>query len=1028
MTQPRPQFKVLFPLLSDWLQSGAREKYLGELTPAVKHFVEERSGCLEVVYINSQAVEQDIGAYHRLVTLHQPNAIIIPRLSEGGDSLLTLKELGIPFVLFGSDNQHRGFHWVDTDNFGAMRLAVLKATKLGHARIAFLNGSETLSYGRQRLSGFKAGMNQAEIELDDSLVLSGHPIHSQGLAMTQYLLQQKNPPSCIICATDELAMGACEAITRQGLKVGSSISVIGYGNSEAGQRAHPKLATIAFSYKELGEWLGLTAANLAQGLEKDFVKFRAPVSWQDGESLQPSAGRDRTLELTSSDIETLSLNAKLKQYQRVQSLAQVGSWYWYPELKKFRLSVELKRQLNLVTSDDLLSWEALIDLIAVEDRSKFEKAWAFARLGQEFDVEVRLSDELMPTYMRWFGDFTRDGNGNLVLAEGGAQNITQLVQSREELVLAKQKAEQADAFKSQFLANVTHELRTPLHAVLGLSHRLKTLGVGEEQQKILNQILSSGGQLSSTIDDLLLVTRAEVNAIEIDHHHFNLNQLLNDLKLTIQPLLLNDQISFKVAEVDPSINFLVGDDFRLKQVLTNLLGNAAKFTSQGSIELNVVVQSTLDQQPEVLELEFRVIDSGIGIPNNKLADLFEAFAQADSGVSRSYGGTGLGLSIVKHLVDLMGGRVDVESKPGEGSCFSVVLPFELSTHTQLEAYLANRQIASFRLEDLNVLVVDDSEINLELASGLLEDLGARVDKALSGQKALAALYELNGVVDVILMDLQMPNMDGFETASIIKEQRQFKHIPIIAVSAGVTEEQQRRTSDVGMVGFLPKPFTADQLASEILRVTSYADSSALLEDVSVSLETLDWTAATPFDYEKGQTFWSHSEAYNQQLQKFVGRYQDPTSVNQLIKTSTVSDLKGYLHKLRGISSILGLTQLSIFCTYYEQKILAQGVEGDTTEYLSVGEEYQQIMERTLSQLYAFLGIEELETQSNESSQDQSPVDLTALIEALETFEPDLIESRLAEVEQGLDSAVRVEVRRLIESYRYQDAINRLSKP
>ncbi len=211
----------------------------------------------------------------------------------------------------------------------------------------------------------------------------------------------------------------------------------------------------------------------------------------------------------------------------------MGSWYWYPELKKFRLSSELKRLLNLVDSNDLINWDALIDLIAIEDQSKFEKAWAFARLGQNFDLEVRLADDLIPSYIRWFGDFTRDGNGNLVLAEGGAQNVTALVQSREELLLAKQKAEQADAFKSQFLANVTHELRTPLHAVLGLSHRLKNLGVGDKQQKILNQILSSGGQLSTTINDLLLVTRAEVNAIEVNNRPFNLNQLLNDVKLTI---------------------------------------------------------------------------------------------------------------------------------------------------------------------------------------------------------------------------------------------------------------------------------------------------------------------------------------------------------------------------------------------------------------------------------------------------------------------------------------------------------------
>ena len=1028
MKQPRSQFKVLFPLPSDWIQSGARDCYLGELIPAVKQYIEERSGVLEVAFFTNHGSEQDIDIYHRLVAHHQPNSIIIPRLNDHKSSLLTLKELGIPFVLFGSDNQQNGYHWVDTDNFGAMRLAVLKAAQLGHTRIAFLNGSETMSYGQQRLSGFVAGMNQLELEIDYSLILSGHPIHSQGLSMTQHLLQIKNPPSCIICATDELALGAYEGISRQGLEVGSSISVIGYSNTQAGQRAHPKLATIAFSYQELGEWLGTTAANLAQGLEKDFSKFRAAIRWEEGDSLQPIDSCSLAPTLFSSDIETLSLNAKLKQFQRVQALAQVGSWYWYPELKKFRLSSELKRLLNLVDSNDLINWDAFIDLIAVEDQSKFKKAWAFARLGQNFDLEVRLADDLMPSYIRWFGDFTRDGKGNLVLAEGGAQNVTALVQSREELLLAKQKAEQADAFKSQFLANVTHELRTPLHAVLGLSQRLKNLGVGDKQQKILNQILSSGGQLSTTINDLLLVTRAEVNAIEVNNRPFNLNQLLNDVKLTIQPLLLNDQVSLKMPSIDPSINHLFGDDFRLQQVLINLLGNSAKFTSQGSIKLEVICSSDPHISDNQFELEFRVTDTGIGIAKEKLKDLFDPFSQADSGVDRSYGGTGLGLSIVKHLVKLLGGRVDVKSTLGEGSVFSVTLPFGLSNQSQLNMFSERSDNSEYRLDDLNVLVIDDSEINLELASGLLEDLGARVDRALSGQKALATLYELNGVVDVILMDLQMPILDGFETATIIKEQKLFKHIPIIAVSAGVTEEQQRRTSDVGMVGFLPKPFTSDQLASEINRVTNYSHSGFKSESPTVSSDDLDWQTAAYFDSAKGQTFWSDSEAYNLQLHKFMGLYQNLSEVNQLIDSRSLSDLKDYLHKLRGISSILGVVKLSLFCSYYEQAILSEGVEGDIEQYRTVGTEYQSIIKQTLSDIHDYLGADKTEIQSDDASQKQCSVDLSDLIQALESFEPDRIESQFAACEQNLESTVREEVRLLINSYRYQDAVNRLTKP
>ncbi len=385
----------------------------------------------------------------------------------------------------------------------------------------------------------------------------------------------------------------------------------------------------------------------------------------------------------------------------------------------------------------------------------------------------------------------------------------QMVKGR--LIKAKQDAEQAQLTERQFLANMSHEIRTPMNAVIGMTHLLYETQPTPTQKEYLDSLRFSADSLLSIINNILDLSKIEADELEFEKKQFSLEQLMNSLQRAFQFKVRDKAISV-VMEYDAAIqNLIIGDPTRLNQILTNLLGNACKFTNQGTIALKARL---LEGSDKCYLIEFAVEDTGIGIAEDKLEEVFQNFKQADAKVTRKYGGTGLGLTIVKQLVELQGGTITVKSKLKEGSSFIFTLPFQnagikkFEKQTQDPVAVAD---AKMFLKKLKVLVVEDNSMNQKLISKILEIWGCQFEVAHNGKMAIAA-SEVNDY-DLILMDIHMPEMDGVEATRLIRSNPDNPNrlSPIIALTATALLEEKKRALDVGMNDFLTKPFSPAML-------------------------------------------------------------------------------------------------------------------------------------------------------------------------------------------------------------------------
>jgi PAS domain S-box-containing protein len=395
------------------------------------------------------------------------------------------------------------------------------------------------------------------------------------------------------------------------------------------------------------------------------------------------------------------------------------------------------------------------------------------------------------------------------------RDITELKQHEESMRAAIHKAEQASRAKSEFLANMSHEIRTPMNAVIGLSYLLGQTSLSEQQQAFLTKVKLASKSLLLVINNVLDLSKIEAGELIVESAPFSLRVLLKELTDMMAVQAEAKGISFEVDAPDDLPRALEGDATRLHQVLTNLLSNAIKFTERGGVKLRV---RRLAVTPEHATLCFTVQDTGIGIEPEVQAGLFAPFAQADASITRRFGGTGLGLSIVKRLVKLMGGEVALDSTPGVGSEFRVVLHVALASPEAL-AGLEDTPAAPLgrALLGVRILVVDDSDINRDVTKHILELEGARVWLASNGQEAFERLKAEPRAVDLVLMDVQMPLLDGHETTQRIRRELNLADLPIIALTAGALSSERERAVAAGMDDYIVKPFDAQALVRSILR-------------------------------------------------------------------------------------------------------------------------------------------------------------------------------------------------------------------
>ena len=411
---------------------------------------------------------------------------------------------------------------------------------------------------------------------------------------------------------------------------------------------------------------------------------------------------------------------------------------------------------------------------------------------------------------RWAEELDTLGVTLNVMAHAVQDDVNQRARAQLELQEARDQAEAATRAKSMFLANMSHEIRTPMNAIVGMTHLALQTPLSAQQRDYLGKVQSASAMLLGVINDILDFSKIEAGKLKLELAPMRIDAVVNDALMMVRQPAQDKGIELRCEFASPEIlgeqGLIHGDDLRLGQVLTNLLSNAVKFTERGHVTLRV---RFLTWQAEAATLQIEVEDTGIGMSEEQMSQLFSEFTQADGSTTRRYGGTGLGLSITRRLIGLMDGDIQVDSRLGRGSCFRLTLPVEPARLLGGAQPRDQRRAANFddrqRLDGLRVLLVEDNALNQQLASELLGRQGAEVTVAVHGQAALDRLREPGAVFDVVLMDLQMPVMDGYQATRLMREDPALRTVPVLAMTAHAMLEERERCLELGMQNHLSKP-------------------------------------------------------------------------------------------------------------------------------------------------------------------------------------------------------------------------------
>ncbi|MDO9227739.1 MAG: PhnD/SsuA/transferrin family substrate-binding protein [Pseudomonadota bacterium] len=610
-------------------------------------------------------------------------------------------------------------------------------------------------------------------------------------------------------------------------------------------------------------------------------------------------------------------------------------------------------------------------------------------------------------------------------------HLEDLVERRTaELANAMTAAESANHAKSLFLANMSHEIRTPMNAIVGLTYLLRRDARDPAQQARLTKVAEAAGHLLGIINDILDFSKIEAGKLTLERTDFSLERLLNGVSSLVEEKLREKSLAFS-REIDPALDgMLRGDPTRLSQILLNYLSNAVKFTDHGQITLRARL---LEETEDGLRLRFEVEDSGIGIPAERLPQLFQSFEQADSSTTRKYGGTGLGLAISHRLAELMGGDAGAESQPGQGSTFwftARVGRGEALASTLNAPHEAPAGDLLAKLRGRLVLLVEDNPINQEVALDLLREVGIEADLARDGlvalEKARARPYEL------ILMDVQMPNMDGLAATAAIRQLPAHAVTPILAMTASVFAEDYDQCLEAGMNDLVPKPVDPDTLFGALARwlpprqqaepippVVRAAEADTSARAALAGIDGLDLTAGLI-------SVRGKLSSYTRLLRKFAEDHRDDMQkLREQYQSGDLETARRTAHTLKGLAATLGALSVQARAATLEAA-LRDGESGSEilTQVAS--------LETQLSALFATLlarlpqpGATQPAAIASDAQLDMAVARLESLLANDDMRAIAALEAALPRLEKQLSVADLARLRRQLESYDFQAVLELL---